>query len=94
MCVLVLIDACSSMRTHSVLSVQPPAPKVVDTSYMSLPIRGLANDTVVKAQCGAPHGRHSSYAAAPYVLTDVTVKHGAVLRKYGGSTQVWADELT
>jgi hypothetical protein len=82
------------MRTHSVLSVQPPAPKLVDTSYMSLPIRGLANDTVVKAQCGAPHGRHSSYAAAPYVLTDVTVKHGAVLRKYGGSTQVWADELT
>ena len=59
---------------------------------MSLPIHGHAHKTVQRAPEGAPHGRLASFAAAPVVLTDVTVKRGAASRVYGGSTQIWADE--
>ncbi len=72
--------------------LQPPTPKLTETSFMSLPIHGHADKTVHRAPEGAPHGRHASYAAAPVVLTDVTVKRGAASRVYGGTTQVWADE--
>jgi hypothetical protein len=86
-----LLRAC--FRTCLVrILMQPPAPKLTDTSFMSLPIHGHANQTVQRASAGSPHGRHASYAAAPVVLTDVTIKHGAAARVFGGSTQVWADE--
>jgi hypothetical protein len=72
--------------------LQPSIAAPVDTSFMSLPIYGHADATVVRATPGAPHGRLAAFAAAPVVVTAVTAKRGAASRIYGGGTQVWADE--